>query len=206
LAKRRPAASVVDAFAARLRGLEQTRRNIERLCGQSLMGRRDAEHVYGAIFIAACAAFEAMLEDLFLKLLTARVTCPRSVRSKVSFGSDAVAKDVVFGKRPYLSWVPYEETEKRAEALFYGGRPFTRLTASEKSQIKKTFLVRNAIAHKEGHARRRFDKEIISGLTLAPRQRTPTAYLRSLHSMTPNVTRYEQLMGDLVSIARNLVA
>lgn len=146
-----------------------------------------------------------MLEDLFLKLLTARVKCPRSVRSKVAFRSDAVAKDVVFGHRPYLNWVPYDETEKRAGILFYGGRPFTKLTPNEKAQIKKAFLIRNAIAHREGHARRKFDKEIVSSLSLAPRERTPTAFLRSFHSITPNVTRYEQMIGDLVSIARNLV-
>ena len=177
---------------------------MERLYSESLVAKRDVEHIYGAIFLGAYASFEGMLEDLFLKLLTARVRLPRSVRSKVIFRSDLAARGVVFGERKYVDWVPYDRTTKRAESLFYGGRPFSKLDANEKNLIKAVCIIRNAIAHQSGHARKQFDKEVVSNLTLAPRERTPTGFLRSLHSSAPNVTRYEQLIGDLISIARNL--
>src|SRR6266849_9819453 len=105
---------------------------MERLYTQSMIAKRDVEHIYGAIFLGVYASFEGMLEDLFLKLLTARVRVPHSVRSKVTFRSDMTARGVVFGDRKYLDWVPYDRTVKRAENLFYGGRPFTRLDANEK--------------------------------------------------------------------------
>jgi hypothetical protein len=177
---------------------------MERLRAQAMVANRDVEHIYGAIFLGAYALFEGMLEDLFLKLLTARLKPPGSVRSKVTFRSDMTARGVVFGERKYVDWVPYDKTLKRAEFLFYGGRPFTKLNSGEKDLIKVVCTVRNAIAHQGGHARKRFDNEVVSKLTLAPRERTPTGFLRSLHSSTPDVTRYEQLIGELTSIARNL--
>ena len=202
--KRKPVSTVVATFVARLQSLELTRAKMERLYAQSMVAKRDVEHIYGAIFLGAYASFEGMLEDMFFKLLTARVRLPRSVRSKVTFRSDVVARGVVFGDRKYVDWVPYDRTTKRAENLFYGGRPFTKLNSNEKGLIKAVCTIRNAIAHQGGHARKLFDKEVVSNLTLAPRERTPTGFLRSLHSSAPNVTRYEQLIGDLTSIARNL--
>ena len=178
---------------------------MERLYAQSMVAKRDVEHIYGAIFLGAYASFEGMLEDLFLKLLTARVRLPRSVRSKVTFRSDIVARTIIFEGRNYVDWLPYERTLKRAENLFYGGRPFTRLDSNEKGLIKAVCTIRNAIAHQSGHARKQFDKDVVSNLTLAPRERTPTGFLRSLHSSAPSVTRYEQLIRDLTAIARNLV-
>lgn len=115
---------------------------MERLCAQSMVGKRDTEHVYGAIFISACASFEAMVEDLFFKLLTSRVRCPGSVQSKVAFRSDLAARGVVFGDRKYLDWVPYDLTVKRAETLFYGGRPFTKINSNEKALIKKACVIK----------------------------------------------------------------
>src|ERR1700675_1105239 len=173
---------------------------MERLYTQSMVAKRDVEHIYGAIFLGAYASFEGMLEDLFLKLLTGRVKFPRSVRTKVTFRSDMVARADVFGDRKYVDWVPYERTVKRAETLFYSGLPFTKLDSNEEDLIKVVCTIRNAIAHQSGHARKKFDNEVVSNLTLAPRERTPTGFLRSLHSSAPNVTRYEQLIGDLTSI------
>lgn len=178
---------------------------MEHLYSQSRIAKRDVEHIYGAIFLAAYASFEGMLEDLFLKLLSARVTPPSSVRSKATFRSDLATRDVVFGGRKYVDWVPYDWTTKRAWIFFSGGRPFTKLDANEKGLVKAVCVVRNAIAHQGHHARKKFDMEVISTLTLAPRERTPTGFLRSLHSSSPNVTRYEQLVGELTAIARKLV-
>jgi hypothetical protein len=188
----------------RVRSLEQTRTKMEDLFANAAVAKRDVEHVYGAIFVAACASFEAMIEDLFLKLLTGQVRVPRSVKVKATFRSDLAARDVVFGDRKYLDWIPYDRTIKRAESLFYGGRPFSKLGNNEKVVIKEAFLIRNAIAHKEGHARRQFDVEVANKRVLRPRDRTPTSFLRSLHSTGPDVTQYEQFIGELTSIARNL--
>jgi hypothetical protein len=179
---------------------------MERLYAQSMVAKRDVEHIYGALFLGAFASLEGMLEDLFLKLLTGRVRVPRSVRSKVTFRSDMVARGVVFGDRKYVDWTPYDRTLKRAETLFYGGRPFSKLDPNEIGVIKMVCTIRNAVAHQSGHARKQFDKEVISQLTLPPRERTPTGFLRSIHSSAPDVTRYEQLIGDLTSIARNLAS
>ena len=188
----------------RLRVLEKTRAKMETLYAQSLVGKRDVEHIYGAIFIGAYTAFESMLEDLFLKLLTSSVKASRSVKSKATFNSAAAARSIVFGGKNYLDWIPYDKTLERAEQFFYSGQPFTKLSSHEKGRIKTVCLIRNAIAHSSSHARKQFDVSVVSTLTLQPRERTPNGLLRSLHSTTPNVTRYEQLVGDLTSIAHSL--
>lgn len=200
----KPASSVADGFAARLRGLERARARMERLHAESTVTTRDLEHMYGAIFLAAVALFEASIEDLFLKLLTGRVRLPNPVRPRASFRSDAAARTVVFSGHKYLDWTPYDRTLKRAEVLFYDGRPFTGLTNVEQHTIKRACIIRNAIAHRSAHAATQFRKGIVEQLTLAPRERTPTGFLRSLHSTAPDVTRYEQIVGDLLSISRKL--
>lgn len=177
---------------------------MERLYANSMVARRDVEHIYGAIFLAAYASFEGLLEDLFLKLLTGRVKMPHSIRCKAVFRSDTAARGVVFGDRKYLDWVPYDRTIKRAESHFYGGRPFTRLDDNEKRLVGQVCIIRNAIAHQSRHARTKFDREVVANFILAPRERTPTAFLRSLNSTAPDVTRYEQLIAELTSIARSL--
>src|SRR5258707_3362966 len=108
---------------------------MEHLYSQSRIAKRDVEHIYGAIFLAAYASFEGMLEDLFLKLLSARVRPQSSVRSKAAFRSDLATREVVFGGRKYVDWVPYDWTTKRAWIFFSGRRPFTKLDANEKGLV-----------------------------------------------------------------------
>jgi len=188
----------------RLQGLERTRIKMEQLYSESRVAKRDIEHIYGALLLSAYSSFEVMLEDLFLRLLTSK-KLPKSIESKATFRSLQAARSIVFGERKYLDWIPYDRTLRRAESHFYGGRPFTQLDANERTRIKELCLVRNAIAHNKGYARRQFEREIVSNLVLAPRERTPNGFLRSLHSLAPNVTRYEQLIADLTAIARSLV-
>lgn len=186
--------------------LERTRAKMEILYRQSKVARRDVEHIYGAVFLTAFASFEGMIEELFLRMLARRVSIPAKVRPKTTFRSSGVARDIVFGGRHYVDWVPYERTTERAELFFSGGRPFSNLDQNERRIIHAACIVRNAIAHQGRHARQQFNAHIVSRYTLAPRERTPAGFLRSLHSSAPNITRYEELVSELAVLARKLVA
>jgi hypothetical protein len=203
--KKKPASSAAKALIARLQQLEHTRSKMEHLFSDSRIAKRDLEHAYGAIFLAAFSAFEGMIEDLFLKLLAARISPPKGTRPLIRFRSDLVARNVVFGGRNYVDWFPYDRTTDRAKLFFASGRPFSNLDKNDSKVIEGLCIIRNALAHKSHHARHRFDDEVIAGKPLLPKERTPAGYLRSLHSIGPNVTRYEQLVQEITELAQRLV-
>jgi hypothetical protein len=103
-----------------------------------------------------------------------------------------------------LSWFPYEWTENRAQAFFAGGRPFTFLTNTDKTFLLDLMAIRNAVAHQGHHAIRKFEKRLISGTPLLPRERTPVGYLRSVLRTAPVQTRYEQIAAECARVAYKL--
>jgi hypothetical protein len=169
------------------------------------IGRRDIEHIYGALFLAAFTSFEGMIEDLFLKLLVSRVVPPAGSAPRVLFKSDRVAKEIVSGGRKYIDWLPYYRTEDRAKLFFSGARPFADLSDNEKLVIRNVCIIRNAIAHQGSYARSEFTKKVIGNLPLTPRERTPVGFLRSPYGVAPRITRYQQLTNELSSTAWKLV-
>lgn len=201
----RLASTVYDALGARLSSLERTRAKMEQLHSEGRVARRDVEHAYGGIFLTAFSSLESLIEDLFLKLLVARVRPPANVNPRVFFKSDVVARQIVFAGRHYVDWIPYHRTTDRANLFFSGGRPFEALGDPEREVLESASIIRNAIAHQSRHARRTFDDRVVARYVLAPRERTPTGFLRSLYSAAPNVTRYEQLASEMSLIARKLV-
>lgn len=196
-------------LAARLAGhfrhLEVIRRRCERVFANGDLTRHDIEYVYMSLFLDAVVSFERFIEDLFVGYLSGRLRPRGRVISRVSFRSDAVARDVVLGGRQYVDWVPYEQyTIKRAEAFFRGGYPFTKLNKAERDTLEQVLFVRNAIAHKSRHAIKSFEEKVLSGLPLVGHERTPAGFLRSLFRSAPNQTRHENLLLELSAMTMKL--
>lgn len=178
---------------------------MEDLHGRYQVSRHALHQAYGAVFMSAITSLEGMIEELFLKLLLRRVASPRGIHPRVTFQSDRIARDIVLGGRNYVDWLPYEErTIKRAKAFFAGGRPFTQLTKVERDFLRSVYYIRNAIAHQSRHAKRVFEDEVIGNTPLLPQERTPTGFLRSIHSTQPTVTRYEQIANELATLSHKL--
>lgn len=196
--------SIADSYVTRLESLEFTRKRLETLFSQSRVAARDVERVYGAIFVSAVASFEALVEDLFLGLLVGRVKPRSGVHQRLSFRSEQVARQVVFGGRSYVNWFPYEQTEQRSKLFFRGGRPFTYLDPNDKSVLLKILYVRNVLAHRSGYAKKKFTTEVIGIAPLLPQEKTPTGFLRSNIRVAPPQTRYEQLAYELSRMAFKL--
>jgi len=191
----------LNRFEGHLRTLEMTRKKIERLYSQRLLVRRDVERVYEGLYLDAITSLEATIEDLFIRIVTGR-SSPAGVVVRVSFNSSQVARDVMLGgERKYLDWFPYSRTEKRAKAFLRGGRPFTRLSSGDKRVLEEMLIIRNAIAHKSPHARKRF-QEFASNFPLVSRERTPAGFLRS--KIDPTTTRYQFYVSEMVRIIQLL--
>lgn len=200
----RPAPTFSDAFTARLQTFERSRAKIERLLLNGHVTRQDINLFYEGIFLRTVTSFENLIEELFIGFLTGRITPAQTVQPRVNFRSSAVARDVVLGGRAYVDWLPYEYTEKRADAFFRAGLPFRKLDKSEKRSLDRIITIRNAVAHQSRAALKKFENQIITTAPLLPSERTPAGFLRSVFRLTPPQTQYEEIANTCALLARKL--
>lgn len=202
-----PAVKLARELVGHLHYLERTRAKMEALLAKDVIVRRDIEQVYAGLYLEAITSLEQFIEDLFIGLLVGRIDhVSLGIVPRVSFKSDIVARDVVHGGRQYVDWFPYHLTEERSKAFFRNGLPFTRLESSDKEQIIYFLSIRHAIAHKSRYSQRRFEQRVLGTLPLMPRERTPAGFLRSVFRIAPIQTRYENLVGQMATLALKLCA
>jgi len=200
----RPATCISDDFTARLRMFERARAKLERLLLSGHVTRHDVNLFYEGIFLRTVTSFEALMEELFVGLLTGGITPARNVRPRVTFRSAAVARDVMLGGKAYVDWLPYHHTDKRASAFFRGGQPFSNLENVEWRSLERMLTIRHAVAHQSRAARRKFEDEVIGAAPLLPGERTPAGFLRSVFRAMPPQTQYEDIAGTCALLARKL--
>lgn len=200
----RPASSISDDFTARLRTFERARAKFERLLLSGHVSRQDVGLFYEGIFLRTVTSFESLLEELFVGLLSGGIVPARNVRPRVTFRSPAVARDVMLGGRAYVDWLPYNHTDKRANAFFRAGLPFCKLDKAEIKSLERMLTIRNAVAHQSGAARTKFEKEVVGTSPLLPAEPTPAGFLRSVFRVTPPMTQYEDIAGTCALLARKL--
>ncbi len=200
-----PLKDLIDDFSRRLTSLESTRKKIESLYTSGHIAGRDVEHVYEAIFLSSMTTFEALLENLFFGLLMGRYTSGLpNARCKISIRSEQVGREILLGGGAYLDWLPYSRTEDRAKLYFASGLPFTILNDGEKSFLKQSLFIRNAVAHKSRFAMEQFREKVNGVSGLPPRQRTPAGFLRSVFRAAPIQCRYENFAAHLALIVNRL--
>ena len=201
----KPASDFVNTLVRHLRHIEKTRSKTERLFQKGDLVRRDLEVIYAGLYLEAIASFEDFIEELFIRLLAGIVTHPsRFVVPKITFKSTVTCRKRVYDGRPYVNWLPYDRTQRRAQEFFQQGLPFTVLDKLDEEKMDRMLCIRNAIAHKSQYAHRKFNREVIDGLLLSSYEKKPVGYLRSYHAISPPQTRYELILFDMVQIARKL--
>jgi hypothetical protein len=200
----RLATSISDDFANRLRRFERSRAKLERLLLRGHVTRHDVSLFYEGIFLRTVTSFEGLLEELFISLLIGGVKAAPKIHPRVTFRSAAIARDVMLGGKAYVDWLPYQHTEKRANAFFRGGLPFCGLDKTEVKSLDRILTIRHAVAHQSRAARRRFENEVIGLAPLLPTERTPAGFLRSVFSGPPPKTQYEDIAGTCAILARKL--
>jgi hypothetical protein len=188
----------LSKFQRNLQRLDYTRDRMERLFNQGLIRKVDLDSVYEALFLRAVTTFEAFLEDLFLAILVGRAQYNgQRVRILMSASSRGALMQILLQGSTYMSWLPFEHTEKRAKLYLKDGRPFTDLDNGDKSQLKTISVIRNAIAHKSPYALSQFQKIAIGAIPLLSNERNPAGFLRTRISSAPAQTRFEVYMGQL---------
>ncbi len=110
----------------------------------------------------------------------------------------------MLGGRAYVDWLPYHFTDKRADAFFRGGCPFSNLEKAEKRMLERMITIRHAVAHQSRSALNKFEKEVIGATPLLRAERTPAGFLRSVFRTAPPQTQYEEIAGTCAMLARKL--
>ena len=113
-----------------------------------------------SIFLNGATEFESFLEDVFLAAISKKIR-PGKTKSIVDFHDPDTARSLLLRPREtYLNWMPIENSLNRADQFLVSGLPFSRLGSrpTVKQRLKLASAVRNAVAHKGGHARGRFRK------------------------------------------------
>ena len=196
---------VGDAVASRANGLDSYARRMESLHNRGLVSLVDLHRVYAGAFLGFATFTERSIERLFLGHFMGRfVSGASSVRPLAACQSERVARAVVRGERRYVDWLPYWQTEERAEAFFSGGKPFTSLPKPKKKAFEDMMIIRNAIAHESSHALRRFRAAFVAGKALTPADHRPSTYLRGQHAA--GQTRFNYLLSEVVAAMKALSA
>jgi hypothetical protein len=198
----RAAATVARGVQARANGLNQHVKRLELLHDARAISDVDINRIYAGAFISYYSFFENAIEDLFLGLVTGRVSRVNTA-SLVGISSNQVAKRVVFGGQKFADWLPYNRhTIPRANAFLAGGRPFTLLSKADRNNLDDLTTLRNAAAHESTHSIRQFRRSFTDGHPLPPSQLRPSGYLRGQHSMSQR--RFEFLLSQSLQIMHRL--
>ncbi len=118
---------------------------------------------------------------------------------KVSESNPNRVKTVLLMGSSYADYLPYDRTEKRADALFARGRPFSLLEPKHKEVIKRAFTTRNLIAHESDHSLKAFKKVVCSRYPLTPDRRNAAGYL--LHEAIKGLPMAKQDLAGLFDAA-----
>ncbi len=200
----RASSEIATEYNDSLQDLEKVRVKMEALFAGGNLLEDDIEHVYNGLFLEAFTGFEALIETVFLELISGGCHSSESdVVPKLTVSSYDIAQSVVFGGRNYIDWLPFKNTLAKAQAFFVDGYPFMRLKSdplkSHLNSLERFLSIRNAIAHKSKHAQQKFENKVSGSSPLSPRQRKPAGYLRS--SVNRTQVQYQVIANELNIIA-----
>lgn len=195
-----------NEFSIKVQTLDATRQSFENAFVAHHISDADIIQGYAGLYLDLFTEFEGLIEDLFIGILSGSVTPNNTnIRRKLTIKPVSEIEPVLLGeRRTYLDWLPYSDnTIKRANIYFGGGKPFTLLNNIEKGKITAYHKIRNAIAHKSKKASIEFQK-IVDGLTLLPIESTPQGYLRNIPNASTGITQLEIIGNELTAISHKL--
>jgi len=192
-------------YVASIKSLEGTRSKVEDLLNRGELSVSDTEQVYAGLFLSAFTEFEALIEDVFLGILSGTHSSTTSKR-RVKIIPVSLTREILFEGRQYLDWLPLEKhTHKRAKRFLNNGDPFSGLSAAEEKNLERLHFLRNAVAHKSDNAKVKFEASI-QHLSLLPQEKTPTGFLRSKPQGSSGLNQYQIAVLALESAAQKLCA
>ena len=140
---------------------------------------------------------EQQLETVFSEIVLGRRKIS-GVHPRVDFRSASVLREHIYQGRPYVDWLPYEHTEKRAKLYLRAGRPFTDLESQERRAFVELSAIRNVLAHESAHSKKRFETTVINAPTRSVPRHEWKVERYLISESTPGTTRLEQHMAECI--------
>ncbi|TQM36036.1 hypothetical protein FB388_7486 [Pseudonocardia cypriaca] len=171
-------AEIYDQFHARLDRLLKVALDARTSRRAGGMSQRSVDSVHEATLLGMVSLFENFLEELFWSCVMNK-SALKGVKPTLSISRQSVGEAILLADRPYLTWLPVDETIRRARIFLVGGRPFSRLERRpDKATLSQILKVRHAIAHNSGKAKKDFSA-LIEPARLRPGRRTPAGWLQA---------------------------
>lgn len=176
--------------------------------GRSL-NRAAVDGIYEAAFLSLAKSFEVFVEEIFFLVL---VEGPErhgiaDAAPRIRFATRDAAEDYVLDRKDYLDWMPWKSRAlDRANRYLVNGEPFSRLSRvpAQLEVLRVHGIIRNAVAHDSGLARRKF-LGLNEVKTLPVSEQRPASLLRSTDAAT-QASYWELHREELLGIAKALSA
>lgn len=201
----RKASVISNRYLAELKKLEVTRLRIEQIHNSGQLFKRDIEFVYESLFLKSLVNLESLLEELFVGILYKKYGTKKKYNN-YSFESRKKILDILLFDRNFLEWLPYSKMKARAELYFCNGKPFSNLNDRQLSFLKKSMVIRNAIAHKSKYSNEKFKSQILKAEAMPIGIKTPAQYLRYEFRTSPSKIKYEVYMSELAQIPMTITS
>jgi len=194
-----------DHIADFLKSVRSTRRLLSRqvaFFNDSKLPKSDLDSIYELAFLKVFISFETQLVELLKTNLMMQFDSKGRVRSNFPVNNRSQAGRLLLGSNRYFQLLPVEQMEKIATVYLKKGGPFVGLTTNQKTSIKKSYSIRNHIAHKSPDSKSAYQSKVLSNISLPRSSTIPGYYLRS--SMTNNVTYFDYHVAELGSCLNHL--
>lgn len=167
----------------------------------------DVELLYSSCFASVFSQWEVFLEDVIFETVCGAESRKHGNARYVVFQSRERFRRVILpGGDSYLSMTTVEKAEAFSSRFVQGGRPISQVTPQNRSYIGQAVLIRNAIAHDSGAAKRKFKEKVPGVRALPSGKQQPGSFLRHMFRVRPNQRRYEIYFGAYRAAAGEIAA
>ena len=151
--------------------------------------------------------FELYIEKLFLGLITSEIGMASPIAVKFTLtGADKESdcRDILAGQSNYIAWMPYDGTLALSKKVFAQDSPFVNLTQSDKDNLSKIYMARNAIAHGSKYALKKFFNKYSA--PIAYHNHHPTKFLLKIYDSNQQKNSINFIRDHLLMCALKLTS
>ncbi len=191
-------------YKSRLDHLRSCCTRVNELHGHGYLSVSDCDLLYESTFLNSIALFEGLLDELLTEFMCGKRSRKRGHYALMSTTSMKNYRTIVLQGRKYVECLPYKDFLDTVKLYLNEGKPFTEIDNADRGILAQAVLVRNAIAHRSGHALSRFRDDVAGVAGLPPHRRFPGPLLRKQYRAFPTQQWHELYFDTFEKVAFRL--
>ena len=205
--------TVLTEFLNNLGDCRQLSAEAHHLAPPGLRGRQNVltvqkwrDRMTEMAFLRAFLAWESFLEETFVLYLSGQ-SPPRGRTPKRNVVplSQNIATTLIFEGRGYAQWTSMSVVRERADRFFSHGRPFGPILAKNTNSLDEVNTIRNAIAHRSGSARERFETLVRTKIRTLPANLTVGGFLQTTEPGSSPPASFFEFYVAKIDLAAQLI-